>query len=219
MNPDKLFDYLDGKLSAEQREKLEDQLIKDPELQRQFGMARKIHERMSGNVREVILDEPPPGADRGRQIVKRITIVFVALVFLNTVIGLIAIGMIHSKRQRERTAADQNRQDLTLAAQRAAATALPTPTLVDEIKIAAPAKEQDAIVEKITAAATQTGGSAAKNLTNENGTLVFAEIPVDRLGEFNDRLAKLGAIVPVSAGPSPGNGNAILQIRITSKAE
>ncbi|HJT82609.1 MAG TPA: hypothetical protein VJ719_15540, partial [Chthoniobacterales bacterium] len=148
MNPDKLFDYLDGKLSTPDREKLEDQLIRDPELQRQFAMARKIHERMSGNVREVILDEPPSGAVRGKQIVKRITIVFVALVFLNTVIGLIAIGMIQNKRHQEKVASEQARQDMTAAAERAAATALPNPTLVDEIKIAAPANEQDATIEK-----------------------------------------------------------------------
>ena len=219
MNPDKLFDYLDGKLSPEQREKLEDQLIKDPELQQQFAVARKIHERMSGNVREVILDEPPPGADRGRKMVKRVTIVFIALVFLNTVIGLIAIGMIHNKRHQEKIAADHNQQDLTLAAQRAAATALPPPTLVDEIKIATPAKEQDAMVEKVIAAATGANGSAAKNLTNENGTLVFAEIPVDRLRQFNEELTKLGATLPTSASPTPGPGNVILQIRITPKAE
>ena len=219
MNPDKLFDYLDGKLSTPDREKLEDQLIRDPELQRQFAMARKIHERMSGNVREVILDEPPSGAVRGKQIVKRITIVFVALVFLNTVIGLIAIGMIQNKRHQEKVASEQARQDMTAAAERAAATALPNPTLVDEIEIAAPTNEQDATIEKIIAAAAQVNGSAAKNLSNENGTLVFAEIPVNRLSQFNDELTKLGATLPPSSTPTPGSGNAILQIRITAKAE
>lgn len=219
MNPDKLFDYLDGKLSSQEREKLEDQLIKDPELQRQFAMARKIHERMSGNVREVILDEPRPAADRGRQMIRRAMIIFLVLIFLNTVIGLIAIGLIHNKRHQEKMASDQNRQDLTLAAQRAAATALPTPILVDEIKIAAPAKEQDAVVEKVIAAANQVNGSAAKNLSNENGTLVFAEIPVERLSQFNDELTKFGATLPPTNSPTQGSGNAILQIRITLKAE
>src|SRR5438552_1561426 len=76
MNPDKLFNYLEGKLSAAEREKLEDQLIRDPELQRQFAMARKIHDGMSGDAREVLLDEPPPGAARSKQLMRRIAIVF-----------------------------------------------------------------------------------------------------------------------------------------------
>ena len=63
MNPDKLFNYLDGKLSSTEREELEDQLIRDPELQREFAMARNIHQRMSGEFREVILDEPTSGLD------------------------------------------------------------------------------------------------------------------------------------------------------------
>src|SRR3954470_22086139 len=118
MNPDKLFNYLDGKLSPTEREQLEDQLIRDPELQRQFAMARKIHERMSGDAREVIMDEPP-GASRGRQIVRRITIVFLALIFINTVVGLVVIGLLENKKRQTKAAAEQNRKDVTTALQKA----------------------------------------------------------------------------------------------------
>ena len=219
MNPDKLFNYLDGKLSPPEREAFEDQLIKDPELQRQFAMARKIHERMSGSSREVILDEPPPEAKGGKQFMRRMMIVFLALIFVNTVAGVIAIGLIESKRRQNRTGSEQNRQDVTRALQSAAATALPTPSLVDEIKIAAPAKEEDALVDKINAAAKDAGGSAAKNLSNENGTLVFAEVPRERVSQFRDALGKLGATLPATTDASPGSGNAILQIRIVPRTE
>ena len=90
MNPDRLFNYLDGKLPAAEREKFEDELLRDPQLQKEFAIARKIHERMSGPEREVILDEPP-GAARSRQMIRRIMIVFLALVFINTLIGVVVI--------------------------------------------------------------------------------------------------------------------------------
>jgi hypothetical protein len=220
MNPDKLFNYLDGKLSSQEREELEDQLIRDPELQREFAMARRIHQRISGDAREVILDEPPTGAARSRQIVRRIMIVFLALIFLNITGGLVVIGLVENKRRHAQTAAAQNRQEVTLALQKAAAAALPTPNLdVDEIKIAVPAKQQDAMVEKLSAAAKEAGGSAAKNLTNENGTLVFAEVPVDHLKQFRDALTQLGAVLPASPAPTPATGKAILQIRIVQRPE
>jgi anti-sigma factor RsiW len=220
MNPDQLFNYLDGRLSPKEREELEDRLIRDPQLQREFAVARKIHQGMSGDAREVILDEPPPGGVRGRQIVRQITIVFVVLIFLNILGGLVVIGVVENKRHRAQTASEQNRQEVTLALQKAAANALPTPSLdVDEIKITVPAKQQDAMVEKISAAAKQAGGSAVKNLSNENGTLIFAEIPAERVSQFRDALKQLGAVLPASPGPSATSGNAILQIRIVPRTE
>jgi hypothetical protein len=220
MNPDQLFNYLDGRLSPKEREELEDRLIRDPQLQREFAVARKIHQGMSGDAREVILDEPPPGGGRGRQIVRQITIVFVVLIFLNILGGLVVIGVVENKRHRTQTASEQNRQEVTLALQKAAANALPTPNLdVDEIKITVPAKQQDAMVEKISAAAKQAGGSAVKNLSNENGTLIFAEIPAERVSQFRDALKQLGAVLPASPGPSATSGNAILQIRIVPRTE
>src|ERR1039457_3694252 len=42
MNPDKLFDYLDGKLSAQERAALEEKLTTDPLLQRELAIAREI---------------------------------------------------------------------------------------------------------------------------------------------------------------------------------
>ena len=181
-------------------------------------MARKIHERMSGDAREVLLDEPPSGADRSRRLILRVTILFLVLIFINTLAGVIAIGVFESRRHRAQVASQENRKDVTTALQKAATDALPTPTLdVDEIKIPVAAGQEDVTVEKINAAAKQAGGSATKNLSNENGTLVFAEVPADRLGPFRDALSQMGGILPTATSATPTSGNAILQIRITAR--
>ena len=219
MNPDKLFDYLDGKLSSTAREELEEQLVRDPELQRQFAMARKIHERISGESREVMLDELPASGSNP-QLIRRITVIALTLIFLNVIAGLVVIGVVENKRRRAQLTSEQNRKDVALALQKAAANALPTPSFdVDEIKMTAPANQQDLLVEKVSAAAKQAGGSVAKNLTNENGTLIFAEIPVDRLQQFGEALAQLGATLPASPTTTATSGNAILQIRIVPRPE
>jgi len=219
MNPDKLFNYLEGKLSPTERDELEDQLIRDPELQRQFAMARKIHERMSGEEREVVLDEPP-AAVRSRQLMRRIMLVFLTLIFLNIVVGVVVIGVLENRRQKARVAAERSRQDLAAALQRAAANALPTPSLdIGEITIAAPAREQETVIERIIAAAKRFGGSAARNISNDSGTLMFAEIPADHLPQFRNALIDLGATMPASPAPAATSGNVILQLRIIPRPE
>src|SRR5205823_9348172 len=55
MNPDKLFDYLDGRLPAAERAELEEQLISDRQLQRELAIARQIYAGMGGDSREVFL--------------------------------------------------------------------------------------------------------------------------------------------------------------------
>ena len=54
MNPDKLFDYLEGRLSPKERAALEQQLMSDEQLQREFAVARQIHAGMRGDSREVV---------------------------------------------------------------------------------------------------------------------------------------------------------------------
>ncbi|HET6886578.1 MAG TPA: hypothetical protein VFH87_01520, partial [Candidatus Udaeobacter sp.] len=60
MNPDKLFDYLEGNLPPAERAALEEQLISDKQLQRELAVARQIHAGMRGDSREVLL---PPTQD------------------------------------------------------------------------------------------------------------------------------------------------------------
>lgn len=217
MSPNKLFDYLDGKLPPAERADLERQLATDKHLQRELVMAREIHSRAE-NTREVVLPAEMK-TERGAILGRRVAIAFALLVFMNVLFGLYAIFFMENKR-RTRDLNDQNRQQLTEALQKAAANALPTPTLdSEEIRFNVPLRQQDAMVKKVRAAAKQSGGSAAKNLSNENGVLVFAEIPVARVDQFRDALAKLGAVLPPAANQSGASGNAILQIRVSESAK
>src|SRR4029077_800122 len=53
MNPDKLFDYLEGKLSPSERAELEERLMSDPQVRRELTVARKIHSDMRDS-REIL---------------------------------------------------------------------------------------------------------------------------------------------------------------------
>ena len=217
MSPDKLFDYLDGKLSSQERAELERQLAADTHLQRQLVIAREIHSRMRGSP-EVLLEDDAT-AKRGAILGRRVAIAFAVLVFMNVVFGLYAIGFLE-KKKRARPTEEQNRKEFAQALDKAAAAALPVPTLdVDEIKIDAPAKQRDAMTNKVIAAAKQSGGSAVKNLSDDNGLLLFAEIPTERVEQFRGALKKLGAILPASTSTNAPSGKAILQIRIIEVAK
>jgi hypothetical protein len=213
MNPDKLFDYLDGKLSPGERAELESHLASDSQLQRELAVARRIHAGIRDS-REVLeaLDAPSiPG--RGAVLGRRVAIAFAALVFLNVLFGIYAIVFMEKKGQRP-APNEENRKQLVEALEKTAAAALPTPNLdVGEIKIPASKLQRDAVASQIIAAAAQCGGSAVKNLNDENGLLLFAEIPAAREADFRDKLANLGA-QPSKPISSPSNANRILQIRI-----
>lgn len=210
MNPDKLFDYLDGKLPPAERTELESRLAADAELQRELAVARQIHLGM----RETFDPIESARVARGAVLGRRIAVIFSLLVFANVLFGIYAITLMGKKRRNTRPN-DHNQEQLTQALRSAAAAAMPTPNLeVDEIKIpAASATERDSLVGKVIDAASQSGGSAVKNLSNENGTLVFAEIPAAKENEFREKLTNLGAPVTKSTA-SASTGNRIMQIRI-----
>lgn len=214
MNPDKLFDYLDGKLSPNERAELEERFMSDAEARSELAVARKIHANM-GESREIV-GVADARSERGPVLARRIMIAFMLLVIANVCFGIYAVFFMKNK-QRDRVRTEQNRTELTQSLSTAAAAALPTPTLgVEEITLNAPNSEQTALSDKVIAAAIQSGGSAAKGLTNENGILLFAEIPTKRLTEFRDGLKKLGATLPAAA-TEPGSGEkTILQVRIAS---
>ncbi|HLW36507.1 MAG TPA: hypothetical protein VKS98_12690 [Chthoniobacterales bacterium] len=213
MNPDKLFDYLDGKLPAGERAELEERFMSDPEARQELAVARQIHASM-GSSREVVGVADAPVTERGAVLARRIMSVFIVLVGLNVAFGIYAIFFMKNK-ERAREQAEKNRTELRQSLSQTAAAALPTPTLgIDEITFNAPSTERDSLAEKVVAAANHSGGSAAKGLSNENGVLIFAEIPTGRLNEFRDALKKLGATVPPSASEAGGGEKIILQVRI-----
>ncbi len=88
MNPDKLFDYVEGNLPENERARLEKEIAADPQLQRELAIAREMHRRSRGS-REVMLegndpDIPVPAKPLGRRLVTA----FAALVFVNVLVGI-----------------------------------------------------------------------------------------------------------------------------------
>ena len=194
MNPEKLFDYLEGNLTAEERAQLESQLATDPQLQRELAIAREMHRRSRGS-REVLgesedIDIPPPSGKLGRRLIA----VFVLLVLVNVLVGIaFIIGKKKSENPADLRARELAiRQQLTASLQKTAETALPAPTLAaDEIHLSAPASEREALANNVVMLATQCGGSAAKAPPDEAGITVLADLPASREDEFRRALAPL----------------------------
>jgi len=220
MNPDKLFDYLDGKLSREECAELEARLASDSYLQRELAIARQIHAGIRDSREVLATFDATSTSPRGAVLGRRVAIAFVALVFLNVLFGIYAIVFMENKRHR-RAPNEQNRQQLVQALEKTAASALPTPSLeVDEIKITTPKAERDAVANQIIAVAAECGGSAVKNLSDENGLLLFAEIPAAREGEFRQKLTALGEqpTKSIASTASAASRNRIIQIRLVEGA-
>jgi hypothetical protein len=214
MNPDKLFDYLDGKLPPGERAALEKRFMSEPELREELAVARRIHSQM-GESREIVGFAEPPVDQRGALLARRVGTVFAVLVFVNVLFGIYAIAFMN-KKQRPQTTQEQNRSEFTESLARTAAAALPTPSLdIDEIKFTAPVREQDKLANKIIVAAKQADGSGTKGLADQSGVLLFAEIPNTHLSGFRDAMKKLGATLPASPAAATGE-KSILQIRIVS---
>jgi hypothetical protein len=85
MTPEKYFDYLEGKLSPDERARLERALISNPELQREFVTARQIHRSMQRPADESAA--VTRAGSRGRQLAAA----FAVLVLMNVALGLIYI--------------------------------------------------------------------------------------------------------------------------------
>src|SRR5690242_12277415 len=98
MNPDRLFDYLDGRLSPSERADLEARLATDPELQRELAVARQIHLGM----RDTFDPVESARAARGAMLARRIAVVFAVLVFLNVIFGIYAITLMGKKKRNTR---------------------------------------------------------------------------------------------------------------------
>jgi hypothetical protein len=220
MNPDKLFNYLDGNLPAAEREQLEERIAGDSQLQRELIVARKIHREMGGS-REVlgVAEETPAVGARGATIGRHVAIAFFVLVLVNVFIGIMfIIGRKPKNDLGPQEAAI--RAQLTASLDKTAGLALPAPTLADDIMITASASERDAVAGKIIALATQLGGSGTKGLPDDKGVIVWVEVPGDRESSFRIALVPLGATPPPAelsaAKTGVPNEKKILQIRISA---
>ncbi|MFN2509541.1 MAG: anti-sigma factor [Chthoniobacterales bacterium] len=227
MNPDKLFDYLDGKLSPAEREQLEEKLMTDPQLRRQFGIAREIH-GSGRDAREVMVPTDDPAVlERGGRLGRRIATAAVLLVLLNVLIGLAVIA---GKNKKQRTAGQREaeiRQQLAASLGAAAQNAMPPPSFAaEEVHLTAPRAEWENVASRVIAAAGLFGGSAAKGLPNDNVMTLVIDLPTNREKEFRQALNSAAAISPMpaivpgtmaeSAAP---NERTIIQVRVTEPGQ
>lgn len=226
MNPDKLFDYLEGKLSPADRAQLEEQLMSDPQLRRQFEVARGIH-RAGRDTREVVVpSEDHAAVERSGRLGRRIATVAAALVLINVLVGLAVIFGKNKKPSNLGAREAEIRQQLQASLDAAAEKAMPPPSFTaGEILISAPRSEWEKIAERILAAAVAFGGTGAKGLPEENVMTVLVDVPASREAEFRRAVESASKQTPMPAiepGPSPPDETAkdrtIVQIRIAEAA-
>jgi len=199
MTPEKFFDYLEGKLPAAEREDLERALISDPDLQREFVTARKIHRGMQLPADETAATTR--AGSRGRQLIAA----FAVLIALNVAIGLFFIFRSNQPPPEvERARVEALRQQLKTSLEKSAAATFSPPTIgMERVSLTIPRAGQEAAAKTLIEAAAKAGGSATKGLPNDDGFNVLVLIPGSAAPAFRDTLTRLGAKLPPAAAASP----------------
>jgi hypothetical protein len=203
MNPDKLFDYLDGRLTATERAALERQLISDPQLQRELAVAREIHAGMRSDSREVFLAAGTDLTQRGRKIALRVGTVFIILMAVNVGVGLWLIARHETKNPNRALLEAQMRQQISKALEHATTTLTPAPLGVSELTIPAATGKLDSIAEQVVTIASGLGGSALKGLPENHRLSVLVNLPANRESEFRAAIASLAGDKLASSTPAP----------------
>src|SRR5262245_56897359 len=182
MNPDKLFDYLEGRLSPKERAALEEQLMSDEQLQRELAVARQIHAGARGDSREVVLPALPDVSEHGRKMAIRIGVAFMVLMFVNVGIGLWFIFRHESRDPNRPLLEAQMREQIAKSIERAAATLTPVSNGlgVSEITIPAERGKFDAVADKLVAIVSELGGSATKGVPDASRLSVLVDLPANR---------------------------------------
>jgi len=198
MNPDKLFDYLDGRLSAAERAALEKQLTSDQQLQRELAIARRIHAGMEGNSREVTLSSETDVSARGRKLALRVGAAFIILMGANVGVGLWLIARHETKNPNRALLETQMRQQVTKALEHAATTLTPAPLGVSQITVPTASGRLNAVANEIVTIARQLGGSATKGLPDKNRVSVLVDLPGNHESEFRAALGAIAGGAPIS---------------------
>jgi hypothetical protein len=203
MNPDKLFDYLEGRLPTAERAALEERLMSDKQLQRELAVARQIHAGMRGDSREVLLPPRPDVTEQGRKMALRVGAAFIVLMAVNVGIGLWLIARHETKNPNRALLERQMREQIANSLEHAAATFTPAPLGVGEITIPAAAGKLEVVADQVVAIASRFGGSATKGLEDRGRLSVLVDVPSNRDPEFRAAISSMvGGALPSSATPA-----------------
>ncbi|HJW38573.1 MAG TPA: hypothetical protein VJ420_08155 [Candidatus Udaeobacter sp.] len=202
MNPDKLFDYLEGRLSASERVALEERLMSDKQLQRELAVARQIHAGMRGDSREVLLLPPQPEiTEQGRKMALRVGVAFIILMAVNVGFGLWLIVRHETKNPNRSLLETQMREQIAKSIEHAAATLTPAPDAlgVSEIIIPTATGKLDAVADEVVTIASRFGGSVAKGLPDRGRLSVLVDLPSNRESEFRTAIGSITGGAPQSS--------------------
>jgi hypothetical protein len=201
MNPDKLFDYLEGRLSQSERAELEERLVSDKQLQRELAVALQIHAGMRGDSREVLLPARADVPEQSRKMALRVGIAFIVLMAVNVAFGLWLIARHETKNPNRALLETQMRQQIAKSIERAAAALTPAPDAlgVSEITIPAATGKLDAVADEVVMIASRFGGSATKGLPDGGRLTVFVDLPSNRESEFRTAIASSTGEKPESS--------------------
>jgi hypothetical protein len=215
MSPEKLFDYLEGKFSAEERAAFEQRLATDSQLQREIAIAREMHQRARGS-REVVGDQDPEIPLPAKSLGRKVITAFAALVLLNVLVGIAFIIGNKKGTGELRAREEATRQQLAASLRKTAENSLPLPTIGNEIQLPAVLTERDRVADHVIQLAQQAGGSAAKAPPDDKGVTIVVDLPSTRADEFRRSLAPLA---PSDYSPTPepapaADKRSILQVRV-----
>jgi len=211
MNPDKLFDYLEGRLPAAERAALEQRLISDKQLQRELAVARQIHAGMRGDSREVLLPPRPDVTEEGRKMALRVGAAFIVLMAVNVGIGLWLIARHETKNPNRALLERQMRDQIANSLEHAAAAFTPAPLGISEITVPAAPGKLEAVAEEVVTITTRFGGSATKGLPDRGRLSVLVDVPSNREPEFRAAISSMvgealpGSVTPATASQAPGS--------------
>ena len=211
MNPDRLFDYLDGKLPDHERKAVEERLMTDPTARHEFDVARRIHASMRDNQSDVpeVLDElSDENAARGRRLARRVGLAFIVLVAMNVLLGLVYITRHEIKNPNRQLLDDQAREHLRKSLENAAGTALTPPPLgVGGLQLTTEQGQSGSVADEIVKFATKFPGSATKGVLDNGRTQVLVEIPEKSAPEFKNALSSLPGVKDVTGEISTAGGD------------
>ncbi len=224
MNPDRLFNYLDGKLPEHERNALEEELMYDAEARREFEVARRIHSATRGSRENLeVLDERVEEVPRGKTKAKQVLFAALVLVAMNVSLGLLYIAHHEAKNPNRALLEKQSRDQLQQALEKAAAAGAltPPPLGVEEMRVRAQPGHAGTVADEIGKLATRLGGTPTKGIPEDGRVKVLVEIAVKRVDEFRAALVNLGGLTDGSANfaiPSGGSEEKIsLIVQVTEE--